>query len=121
MLTQRRARSRQALTSLLMLSAVGLLASPLIGADENVDLKVTRVALFSSGVGFFQREATVTGSAAAQLSFRTAQINDILKSLVVQDHDGGTIGLVSYASQDPVAKTLATFGINLTDQPTLAQ
>src|SRR5262249_11702345 len=56
-------------------------------AAESADLKVTRVALFSSGVGFFQREATVTDSATAQLQFRTAQVNDILKSLVVQDRD----------------------------------
>ena len=72
------------------------LASP-VAAEQPADLKVTRVALFSSGVGFFEREATVNGSAAAELKFRTQQINDILKSLVVQDLDGGTVGIVSYA------------------------
>lgn len=85
------------------------------------DLEVTRVALFSSGVGYFEREATVTGNASAELSFRTQQINDIIKSLVIQDFGGGTVGVVSYASHDPLEKTLRSFGVDLTGKPTLAQ
>src|SRR5947208_472701 len=99
----------------------GLVTVDSVVDAENVELKVSRVALFSSGVGFFQREGTVTDSATTQLQFRAEQVNDILKSLVVQDRDGGTVGIVSYASQDPVEKTLASFGVNLTDQPTLGE
>lgn len=97
---------------------------PLMGGapswgDQGADLQVTNVTLFSSGVGFFQREARVTDAATARLQFRTEQVNDILKSLVVQDLDGGSVGVVSYASQDPLEKTLASFGVDLTDNPSL--
>jgi hypothetical protein len=92
-----------------------------VGDDKAIELDVTRVALFSSGVGYFECDASVNGSATAELKFRTDQINDILKSLVVQDFGGGTIGVVSYASRDPIEKTLKSFGVDITGKPTLAQ
>ncbi|HEY3245136.1 MAG TPA: hypothetical protein VGM03_17475 [Phycisphaerae bacterium] len=93
-------------------------------ADEQpgmADLKLARVALFSSGVGYFEADATVQNHATAELKFRTDQINDILKSLVVQDFDKGTVGAVSYASQDPIEKALKSFGVDITGKPTLGQ
>lgn len=95
-------------------------ALPLAAADK-VDLPVTRVALFSSGVGYFECDTMVKGSAQAELKFRTDQINDIIKSMVVQDFSGGKIGAISYASQDPIEKTLRSFGVDLTGKPTLGQ
>ncbi len=85
------------------------------------DLKVSRVSLFSSGVGHFECAATVEGNASAELKFRTSQINDILKSLVLRDLDGGTISTVQYASRDPVEKALKSFGVDITGRPTLGQ
>lgn len=87
-------------------------------AAEPVDLDITRIALFSSGVGYFECARTVTGNATAELRFRTEQINDIIKSMVVQDR-GGRIGTISYASQDPIEKTLRSFGVDLTGKPSL--
>lgn len=89
------------------------------GADQATDLPVRRIAIFSSGVGFFEAAGTIDGDSTAELKFRTEQINDILKSLVVQDLDGGRVGIVSYASQDPIDKTLKSFGVDLTGKPTL--
>lgn len=89
--------------------------------QATADMNVTRVALFSSGVGYFECSAEVAGTATAELSFRTDQINDILKSLVVQDFSGGTIGAVSYASRDPIEKTLKSFGVDITGKPTLGE
>lgn len=89
-------------------------------ADSATDLHVKRVAIFSSGVAFYECEATVEGNATAELTFRTEQINDIIKSMVVQDLDGGTIGAISYASRDPIEKTLRSFGVDITGKPTLA-
>lgn len=94
---------------------------PLAVAEDPAEIKVTRVALFSSGVGYFECDARVRGVADAELKFRTAQINDILKSLVVQDFDGGSISAVGYASRDPVEKTLKSFGVDITSKPTLGQ
>jgi hypothetical protein len=55
------------------------------------------------------------------MKFKTDQINDLLKSMVVQDLDGGRISTVTYGSKDPITKTLKTFSIDLTANPTLAQ
>jgi hypothetical protein len=59
--------------------------------------------------------------AQTQLRFKTGQINDVLKSLVLQDLDGGSIGTVVYPSQDPLDKTLASFQVDLRGNPPLAQ
>ncbi len=90
-------------------------------AAEKIDLDVTRIALFSSGVGYFESTRQVAGDATTVLQFRTEQINDIIKSMIVQDFDGGQVGVIGYASRDPIAKTLESFAVDLTDKPTLAE
>jgi len=85
------------------------------------DLPITEVTLFSSGVGYIQRSGTVTGDATVQLSFKQDQINDLLKSMVLLDLNGGKIGAVTYGAKDPISKTLASFAINLSDNPTLGE
>src|SRR6516164_1384612 len=52
-------------------------------------LPVTGCALFSSGVGYFQREAEIEGSARVDLTFPVTDINDLLQSMVPQDLGGG--------------------------------
>jgi hypothetical protein len=47
-------------------------------------------------------------------------INDLLKSMVVRDHDGGVVSTVSYDSNAPVEKTLKSFAINLNGNPSFA-
>ncbi|MCL2639512.1 MAG: hypothetical protein FWD53_01575 [Phycisphaerales bacterium] len=94
------------------------------GAKENIakaaDLPMRRVVLFTSGTGFFEHTGTVDGTQTAQLSFTISQINDVLKSLVVQDADGGTVGGVRYGSQKPLAKALQSFQVDLSGDPGLA-
>ena len=90
-------------------------------ATPPTDVPVKEVTLFSSGVGYFQHDGTVSGDGEARLSFKTAQINDILKSLILQDLDGGHVGVVTYPSQDPLDKTLASFQVNLGDNPSLGE
>jgi hypothetical protein len=41
--------------------------------------------------------------------------------MVVQDLDGGRVSTVTYGSRDPLTKTLKSFGLNLTDNPTLGE
>ncbi len=86
---------------------------------STADVPVREVVLFSSGVGYFQHEGGVTGDTTAQLHFKTGQINDILKSLVLQDLNGGHVGVVTYPSQDPLAKTLGSFQVDISDNPSL--
>ena len=85
-----------------------------------VTLPITRVVLFNSGVGYFSRSGEVEGDARVDLTFPEADINDLLKSMVLEDFGGGRIAAVSYDSREPIARTLASFAINLNGNPTFA-
>src|SRR5215212_895205 len=84
-------------------------------------LPIKRVVIFSSGVGYFQHQGKVDGNASVDLKFRVNNINDLLKSMVLEDRGGGQISTVTYGSRDPITKTLQTFSIDLTKSPTLGQ
>lgn len=87
--------------------------------DKAADIPIKRVVMFSSGVAFFEHGGKVDGNASVDLKFNVKDINDLLKSMVLQDLDGGKISTVSYGSKDPITRTLATFSIDLTRNPTL--
>lgn len=80
-----------------------------------------RLTLYRSGVGSFQRNGRVDGDAKVQLKFNTDTINDILKSMVILDKGGGVIEGASYGSKDPLERRLASFAINVADNPSMAQ
>jgi hypothetical protein len=90
-------------------------------AARQAQLPIGQVVLFSSGVGYFQREGVVEGDARVDLSFPVSDINDLLKSLVLRDLDGGHVAAVSYDSNAPLERTLKSFALNLTSNPSLAQ
>src|SRR3954453_15729614 len=90
------------------------------GGGEPTDVPVRAVVLSSSGGGDFEPHGVVKGNAASELRFKSAQINDILKSLILQDLDGGRISTITYPSQDPVEKTLRSFQVTITTNPPLA-
>ncbi|MFM7206800.1 MAG: hypothetical protein ACKO4T_09040 [Planctomycetaceae bacterium] len=102
--------------SLRVLCLAALAATGVRAADAPLPLE--RVVLFTSGVGYFEHAGTVAGNAAVEMRFAAAGINDLLKSMVVLDRAGGP-PIVTYASRDPVTKTLGTFAVNLTDNPSL--
>jgi hypothetical protein len=83
-------------------------------------LPIKQIVLFNSGVGYFQREGELDGDARVQLSFPVSDINDLLKSLVLQDSKG-RVGTVSYDSSDPIDKILRSFALDLTTNPTFGQ
>ncbi len=118
----------------IVLNLVGLIGASLpalAGAPEAkamaedkatlVEVPVRKVMLFSSGVGYFEHFGSVSGHSSTELRFKTAQINDVLKSLVLQDLDGGQVDSVVYPSQDPVAKTLSSFQVDLSGNPSLSE
>ncbi|MFM7035723.1 MAG: hypothetical protein ACKOYJ_11190 [Planctomycetia bacterium] len=96
-----------------------LLAAGAVAAEPSLPLE--KVVLFTSGVGFFQHGGDVTDDARVEMNFKADQINDLLKSMVLEDLGGGTVSAVSYASRDPITKTLGTFAVNLTDNPSVGQ
>jgi hypothetical protein len=85
------------------------------------NLPLGQIVLFNSGVGYFQREGTVEGEARVDLQFAAGDVNDLLKSLVLQDLGGGKVTAVSYDGQEPMERTLKTFALDLTGNPTFGQ
>src|SRR5262245_19783549 len=84
-------------------------------------LPIAQVVLFSSGVGYFQREGTVEGSQRHDLSVPVADINDLIKSMTLRDLDGGHVSAVSYDGNVPVQRTLQSFAVNLASNPSFGQ
>src|SRR5438045_1116518 len=108
---------RAGVAILIVLGAVfPVIAQPKAGSP---DLPVTRIVLFSSGVGYFQRDGQVDGNARIDLQFATNNINDLLKSLILQDQGGGQVSTVNYDNRDPIEKTLKSFAIDLTSNPSM--
>ncbi len=66
-------------------------------------LPLKRVILYSNGVAYFERRGRVSGKAEINLAFKQAQVDDVLKSLVVLDLGRGRVGAVSYNSSAPPA------------------
>jgi hypothetical protein len=91
-------------------------------------LPVTSVSLFSSGVGYFEHRGQVSGDASLSLPFSTAEIDDVLKSLVVRDFAGskdqapkaGVSPSVTYPSLESLDEALRDLDIDLSGSPTVA-
>ena len=101
----------------------GIAGAQAVGApsdEKDATVPLSTLVLFTSGVGYFQHDGTVDGNGKMELTFSADQINDLLKSLVLRDLDGGSISSVTYSSRDPITRTLKSFSIDLTSNPTLA-
>lgn len=109
--------------TMLTLAAGFALAGPMVtaGAWADDELPITDITLYRSGVGAFLRRGTVEGTTRVQIRFRTDQMNDILKSMILLDLDGGEIDAVSYSSKEPLSKRLASFAIDISDSPSVPE
>ena len=96
---------------------VGAAADPAKNFSAD-DIPLKKVTLYSSGVAHYVHEGTVTGSGNIELLFSPAQINDVLKSLVVMDPGAKSLA-VNYQSEDTLRKTLESLKIDLSAATTL--
>ena len=96
---------------------VGAAAEPAKNFSAD-DIPLKKVTLYSSGVAHYVHEGTVTGSGNIELLFSPAQINDVLKSLVVMDPGAKSLA-VNYQSEDTLRKTLESLKIDLSAATTL--
>ncbi|MDR1748473.1 MAG: hypothetical protein LBR47_05380, partial [Spirochaetaceae bacterium] len=88
------------------------------GPDDN-GIVLKKIALFSSGVGFFEHSGTASGDAELTLPFDYGAVNDVLKSLVIRDP--GTVSpSVSYPSEQTHIRTLRSLSIDLSGNPGIA-
>ncbi len=102
------------------LCALMLATTALFAETKKVDLPVKKVALYSSGVGFFEHRGPVSGNVETDLTFDAQAVNDVLKSLVISDPEA-TSPSVMYPSADTLAKTLRSLSVDLSGNPGIAE
>jgi hypothetical protein len=78
------------------------------------------VILYKHGVGYFERSGELKPGETARLDFRPSEMDDVLKSLTVQEGNGGKVSGVRYDSSEPLAQRLADFPFRLGDQQPLS-
>ena len=84
-------------------------------------MPIRKITLYRSGVGAFIRQGSIAGDSKVQLKFDISQINDVLKSLQVLDRSGGRVDSVTYGSKDPLSRRLASFALQVGDNPSIPQ
>jgi len=92
-----------------------VLSAALLPAAE---LPVTRVTLYKNGVAYYERAGEVKAGETARLEFQASEMDDVLKSLVL-DVAGG-VARVRYELSEPLQRKLADQGINIQPQQPLA-
>ena len=73
------------------------------------ELPVKQVVLYKHGVGYFERSGRLTSGESARLDFNAAEMNDVLKSLTIDERGGGKITGLRYDSMDPLSHRLSEF------------
>ena len=76
---------------------------------QAADLPVREVILFKHGVGFFSRSGELKAGETARLDFKAGDMNDVLKSLTVEEKGGGKVVGLRYDSSEPLDKKLEQF------------
>src|SRR4051794_2233210 len=87
-------------------AAIGFFGGPRLGRAE---LPIKHVILYKHGMGFFERAGIVAAGEEARLNFKTADMNDILKSLIVNDLSGNRILGIRYDSNESLQQRLEDF------------
>lgn len=88
-------------------------------AETPADLPLKRIALFSSGVGYFEHGGTLNGPSGITLPLPLDAVNDVLKSLVIND-PASTSPQVTYPASDTLFRTLRSLKIDLSGNPGIA-
>jgi Domain of unknown function (DUF4139) len=73
------------------------------------ELPVKQVVLYKHGVGYFERSGRLAAGESARLDFHAAEMNDVLKSLTLEERGGGRITGLRYDSMDPLSSKLSAF------------
>jgi len=95
-----------------------LLSFALVAAAA--DLPVREVVLFKHGVGYFARSGHLGAGESARLDFKAEEMNDVLKSLTVEEKGGGKISGLRYDSSEPLDKKLGQFPFSIGNQQPLS-
>jgi chaperonin cofactor prefoldin len=84
------------------------------------DLPVTQVVLYKHGIGFFERSGKLAPGESARLEFNASDMNDVLKSLTIEERGGGKITGLRYDSMDPLSHALSEFPFQIANSQPLS-
>jgi hypothetical protein len=84
-------------------------------------LPVRRVVLYKNGIGYFEHLGRVRGNEDITIDFNSAQLDDVLRSLIALDLGDGRVSGISYNSDAPVGQKLGALRLQLGDHATLAE
>jgi hypothetical protein len=95
-------------------------AAPLPGqpgpGQPGLSLPLRKIALFSSGVAYFEYAGVIRDSAILTFPFRLEAVNDALKSLSIRDSGAAASPSVRY----PSGETLRSLAVDLSGNPDMA-
>jgi hypothetical protein len=84
------------------------------------DIPIREIILYKSGVGYFERAGTLSPGESARLDFKATDMNDVLKSLTLQDRNGGKVTGLRYDSSETLEQKLADFPFTILSQGPLS-
>jgi hypothetical protein len=84
------------------------------------DIPIREIIVYKSGVGYFERAGTLSPGESARLDFKATDMNDVLKSLTLQDRNGGKVTGLRYDSSEPLEQKLAEFPFTIGGQAPLS-
>lgn len=84
-------------------------------------LPVKAVTLYSAGLAQIVHETDISGDEVLFFPVEHKDINDILKSLRVEDLDGGRVDSVNFASDNPLNAVLSDMRVNPSGSPGIRQ
>jgi hypothetical protein len=96
------------------------MAGAFLASAVAADLPIREVILYKSGVGYFERGGKLGPGEAARLDFKASDMNDVLKSLTLEDRNGAKITGLRYDSSQPLAQKLADYPFKIGGNASLA-
>jgi hypothetical protein len=82
-------------------------------------IPLRKVVILTSGIAYYEHSGSVNGPARIVLPFRYDAVNDVLKSLVINDPSSAN-PLIIYQSEQTLVQTLRSLNIDLSNNPDLA-
>ena len=83
------------------------------------EIPIRTIVLYKNGLGYFERSGDLRPGESARLDFKASEMNDVLKSLTIEDR-GGKITGIRYDSSEPLAQKLSDFPFTLGQADSLA-
>ncbi len=100
----------------------GLIAAAmLLSSALAAELPVRTVILYKHGVGYFERSGQLASGESARLDFKASDMNDVLKSLTIDDRSGAKITGLRYDASEPLDKRLADYPFQIGSGQSLSQ